>query len=177
VLLVLVGHAATKHAPKYPVTEGSLELLLGVALVIGAFVVARRPDQVRRERGSGRSSKLLARLQHIRPASAFVVGVALGVGGPKRLVLTALASTSILIAHLGGAAEGALVIWYGVLATIVVWVPVVLGVVMGDRAIDLLDDGIGWLQRHRRTVTLVVLLGVGAYLIVHGLVLLITGSG
>jgi hypothetical protein len=105
--------------------------------------------------------------------TAFAVGLALGVGGPKRLVLTGLASASITAAGVDGAGEAALVLWYCALATIVVWAPVLAELVAGKRAVDKADGAFHWLSRHHRPVTVWALLIVGVFLVGHGLVLIV----
>ena len=171
-VLVLIGTASVGHRTKRPNAEGVLELLLGVGLLVLALLVHRRP--ARTDRDGGRSRQILARLERVRFTTDIVVGVALGVGGPKRLVLTALASASITAAGVSGAQEAALVLWYGGLATAVVWAPVLAALVLGERAVDLLDAAFRWLSQHDRAVTVSVLLVVGPFLVAHGVVLLVT---
>jgi hypothetical protein len=154
--------------------EGVLELLVGVALLVLAFRVRRRPARIEPEGGGSR--KFLDRLERVRLTTDLVAGLALGVGGPKRLVLTALAAASITAAGLEGGKEAALVLWYGGLATVVVWAPVLAAILLGDRAVDLLDRGFRWLTRHQRPVTVCVLLVVGAFFVADGLALLLAQS-
>jgi len=174
VVLVLIGAASIGHRTKRPYVEGGLELLVGLALLALAFGVYRRPE--RPESGNGRSRQFLHRLEQVRLKTDFVAGAALGVGGPKRLVLTALAASSITAAGLGGGSEAALILWYCALATIVVWAPVLAAFLLGDRAIDMLDRGFRWLTQHQRAVTVSVLLVVGSYFVVHGLVLVVSNA-
>jgi hypothetical protein len=170
--LVLIGAASVSHRTKRPYVEGVLELLVGLALLVLTFHVHSRPE--RKERTSGRSRQILDRLRRVRLKTDFVAGVALGIGGPKRLVLTALAASSITAAGVDGARAAALVVWYCGLATVVVWAPVLAAILLGDRAVDLLDRGFRWLTRHQRAVTISVLLVVGLYFFAHGLALLVT---
>jgi Sap, sulfolipid-1-addressing protein len=170
--LVLIGAASVSHRTKRPYVEGVLELLVGLALLVLAFHVHRRPEV--KERTSGRSRQILDRLGRVRLKTSFVAGLALGIGGPKRLVLTALAASSITAAGVDSAEAAALVLWYCGLATVVVWAPVLAAILLGDRAVDLLDRGFRWLTRHQRAVTVSVLLVVGLYFFAHGLALLVT---
>jgi hypothetical protein len=172
--LVLIGTASVSHRTKRPHVEGVLELLVGVALLVLAFRVRRRPARIEPEGGGSR--KFLDRLERVRLTTDLVAGLALGVGGPKRLVLTALAAASITAAGLEGGKEAALVLWYGGLATVVVWAPVLAAILLGDRAVDLLDRGFRWLTRHQRPVTVCVLLVVGAFFVADGLALLLAQS-
>jgi Sap-like sulfolipid-1-addressing protein len=168
-VLVLIGSASVNHRMERPVVEGVLELVLGAALLVLAAVVHRRPQQAHPD--SGRSRRILDRLRRVHGKTAFVAGLALGVGGPKRLVLTGLAAASITAAGVGGASEAALVAWYAALATVVVWAPVLAEIVAGERAVDRADTAFRWLGRHHRPVTVWALLVVGFFLVAHGLVL------
>jgi hypothetical protein len=170
--LVLIGTASIGHRTKRPNVEGVVEILLGVALLVLASRVLARPPRTARD--SDRSRQVLDRLGRVRFTTDVVAGLALGVGGPKRFVLTALASASITAAGVTGRQEAALVLWYGALATAVVWVPVLAALVLGERAVDLLDAGFRWLSQHERAVTFSVLLVVGVFLVGHGVLLLAT---
>jgi Sap, sulfolipid-1-addressing protein len=168
-VLVLIGSASVNHRMERPVVEGVLELALGAALLVLASVIHRRPRQAHPD--SGRSQQMLDRLRRVHGSTVFAVGLALGVGGPKRLVLTGLAAASITAAGVDRASEAALVVWYGALATIVVWAPVLAQVVVGKRAVDKADAAFRWLGRHHRPVTVWALVIVGLFLVAHGLVL------
>jgi len=173
-VLVLIGAASVSHRTKRPDVEGVLELVLGLALLALTVRVHRLPSRTTPNRSG--STQILDRLQRVGLKTDLVAGLALGIGGPKRLVLTALAAASITAAGLDGARETVLVLWYGALATIVVWAPVLIALVWRERAIEVLDSGFRWLTRHQRGVTVLVLLIVGSYFVVHGLVLLVTES-
>jgi Sap, sulfolipid-1-addressing protein len=173
--LVVLGTVSIGHRTKRPYVEAVLELVLGVVLLLLAHVAHRRPPRTKPDDG-GRSQQILDRLRRVRVATDFVAGVAFGIGGPKRLVLTALAAASITAAGVDGGKEAALILWYGGLATIVVWAPVLAALVLGERAVALLDRGFRWLTRHQRAVTVSVLLVVGAFFVAHGLALLVGQS-
>jgi hypothetical protein len=167
-LLVLIGTASAGHRTQRTQVEVVSELVLGVALLVLALVVHRRPERTEGERG--RSRQILDRLRRVRGATVFAAGLALGVGGPKRLVLTGLAAAAITAAGVKGARDAALVLWYDALATSVIWAPVLAVIVLGQRAIDPFDRGFGWLARHQRPVTVSALLVVGSFLVVRGVV-------
>ncbi len=170
-VLVLIGAASFANRTKRPYLEGTLELALGVALLALAFYAHRRPEGV--EPDSGRSRQILDRLERVHATTAVVAGFALGIGGPKRLILTGLAAASISAAGVDGTSDAALVLWYGLLATAIIWAPVLAAIVLGQRAVDLLDRGFRWLTGHQRPVTVSVLLVVGTFLVADGLALVI----
>jgi hypothetical protein len=172
--LVLLGSVSFGHRTRRPQAEGVTELVLGVALLALALFVHRRPE--RAEPDSGRSRQIIGRLERVHATTAVVAGLALGIGGPKRLILTGLAAASITAAGLDAGRDAALVLWYGVLATVVVWAPVLAAIVLGQRGVDLLDRGFRWLGRHRRPLTVAVLLVVGLFLVGDGLALLLNGT-
>ena len=122
---------------------------------------------------SGRSKEVLERLARVRPFTALVAGLMLGIGGPKRLVLTALASASIAAAGVGGADRGALILWYSALATVVVWLPILGYVLLGQWAVTWLDRGLEWLTRHQRSASISVLVVVAVVLFVDAAVTLL----
>ena len=82
---------------------------------------------------------MLDRLGRLRFVTTLLAGVLLGIGGPKRLVVTALAAATITTAGIHDSGEAALIVVYVVLATMLVWGPVVFFVVLGERSIALLN--------------------------------------
>jgi hypothetical protein len=163
-VLVLIGTASFGHRAKAPSAEGGFELMLGTALLGLALLVHRRPERVRPD--SGRSQRILDRLEHVRALTAVVAGLVLGIGGPAASITAAEAN--------GAGRDAALVVWYGLLATAIVWVPVLAAIVLGQRGLDLLNGGFRWLTEHQRPVTVWVLLIVGTLLVADGIAL-VTG--
>ena len=74
----------------------------------------------------------------------------LGFGGPKRLVLTLLAMASVSEATLGDVASLSLVAIYIGVATVLVWVPVGIVVIAGERAAVIIAQGHSWLTTPTR---------------------------
>jgi Sap, sulfolipid-1-addressing protein len=173
-ILVAVGGASIPSRRKsHPTFEGLLGLGLGIAVLCLAVIVIRRPSDVTpTPGGSGRSREALERLTHVRPFTALVAGLMLGIGGPKRLVLTALASASITAAGVSGSNQAALILWYSALATIVVWLPVLGYLLLGKWALTWLDRGLDWLSRHQRPATVCALVVVALVLLANAAALL-----
>jgi hypothetical protein len=171
-VLVAVGAIATPdRSQSHQTVEGLLEMGLAIVLLSYASVVYRRPETPRRP-SSGRSKTALERLERVHVATASAVGLLFGIGGPKRLVLTALASASIAASGITGSNEAALIVWYGLLATLLVWLPVLGYLLLGHRAVATLDAAVEWLAQHRRPATVCVLVVVGVALLVNGVLLL-----
>ncbi len=171
-LLVTLGAVTIPHRTKsHPTFQGLLALGLGVTLLLLALVVRRHPEVLKRS-SSGRSHAALDRLQRVHLLTASGLGLLLGIGGPKRLVLTVLASASIAAAGATGSDEAALVFWYGLLATVLVWLPVVAYLLLGDLVLTRLDQALEWLAAQRATATVYALVVIGLLLLVNAAVLL-----
>ncbi len=171
--LVALGAVTTPDRSKaYPTVEAVLELALALALLSYAARVHRRPA-TDHTTSSGRSKAALERLQRVHFATASGVGLLLGIGGPKRLVLTALASASITAAGVTGASVAPLIVWYVLLATVLVWLPVLAYLLFGDWAVAKLDGAMAWLAAHRRTATVYALVILGVALVIHAVTLLV----
>jgi len=159
------------RSSSHTVVQGALAAVVGIGLLLLAAAVQRRPPRARRT-SIGRSQAALDRLGHVHAVTASGVGLMLGIGGPKRLVLTTLAVASITAAGITGTSEKALVVWYVLLATVLVWVPVVACLILGNWAIAQLDSGLEWLARHSRPATVSALVIVGLALIVNAVLTL-----
>ncbi len=164
ILVVVGGFSIPSNDSSHGTIQGVLDLCLGIALLSLAVVIHRRPSIVTSgsNRSSGRSKRVLERLARVRPFTAVAAGVMLGIGGPKRLVVATLASASIAATGLTGSDQLTLILWYSALATIVVWLPVLSYLLLGQSAVNQVDRGLEWLARHRRSATMgaLVLLGV-----------------
>ena len=117
------------------------------------------------ERSKARTQALLERLSRLRVLTTVVAGFLLGIGGPKRLVLTSLAATTIVTAGLGDADQAALVVVYVTLATALVWGPLILFLLLGNRVIALMEDAQGEVGRRQPQVTVYALLILAALLV------------
>jgi Sap, sulfolipid-1-addressing protein len=143
------------------------KLVLGVALLAAAIGGQRRTG-TRESRASVRAEAVLARLERIRPATAFSAGLALGIG-VKRLIITLVAMTTISAASLNSGDEVSLVVLYVVVASLSVWPAVGLYLVFGDHARTWMDAGKRWLAANGTTVTFSITLVVGAFFCADGL--------
>jgi Sap, sulfolipid-1-addressing protein len=171
--VVLIG---TSFVPRRehdnPTLRGALELAFGAGLIW--LAVAYRRRSLRSDvPGAGRSTELLARLQRLRPVTAVLGGLVLGIGGPKRLVLTTLAGTSIAASGAGASRAAALVLAYSAVATLLVWAPVLAFALAGHRVAAQLDATQRWLATHEREIGFYSLLTVGAIAVGHSVSLLI----
>ncbi|HVN60090.1 MAG TPA: GAP family protein [Gaiellaceae bacterium] len=172
-VLLRLGSATIPHRDSnHPTLQATLGLVLAVVLLWLAARVRRGRPIVEVKGQSERTKKVLDRLDRMRVVTAVAAGVLLGIGG-KRLVLSALAAGSIAAAGLGTGAGDALVGWYSLLATSVVWVPVLVFVFFGQRAAAWLANIQARLVKHQREALYYVLLAAALILAVNAVVTLI----
>jgi Sap, sulfolipid-1-addressing protein len=137
-LFVAIDVAAAGSKRKHhPGIQFALEVAVAVGLIWLAERIRRRPP-TEGEAGTQRTRKLLQRLDRLRLLTALTAGVVLGIGVPKRLVLALLTATTINTAGIRPSLQALLVVIYVAVATAIVWVPVVLFILFGDRAIRLM---------------------------------------
>lgn len=168
VLGLILGQAAVERLDSHETLEGALALLVGIALV-GEALRARRISP-RPEPETHRGGAILARLSRVSPAAALPMAGLLGFGGPKRLVLTFLAMASVSEAGLGDVEDLTLLVLYVAVSTVLVSVPIGIVVVAGTRAAAILRRGESWLTTHAALLRVWLGLGLGAALILDGLV-------
>ena len=156
-----------------------LEVSLALVVIALALVVHRRPAKTNdsrtvQERSKARTQALLERLSRLRVLTTVVAGFLLGIGGPKRLVLTSLAATTIVTAGLGDADQATLVVVYVTLATALVWAPLILFVLLGKRVIARMEDAQDDIGRRQPQVTVYALLTLAALLVLDAVSVLLT---
>jgi len=163
----------------HPDLRAALELALALALVALALRVHRRPantidSAAAHERSKARTQALLERLRRLRVLTTVVAGFLLGIGGPKRLVVTSLAATTIVAAGLGDINQAALVVVYVTLATSLVWVPLILFLLLGKHVITLMENAQSEVGRRQPQVTVYALLLLAALFVLHAASVLLT---
>ena len=172
-LLVLIGVAATGSSRKqHPGVQATLAIVLALGLVMLALRIRRRPPAPR-EGSSERTRALLERLGRLRFLTTLLAGLILGIGGPKRLILTALAGTAITTAGFHDPAQAALVVLYSGVATALVWGPVILFVLLGDRVVAIMKNAQKWVARHQPDVIVYGLLVLASFLVLNAITALV----
>jgi hypothetical protein len=173
-LLVFVIGVASVHARAggHPTLQSTLELAFGIALIVVAFERRFAPPRPRRDAGP-RTRALMSRLERLRPLEALGAGLLLGIGGPKRLLITVLAAATISTSGLGRQGKVAASVAYVVLATVLVWAPVVVYVVLGDRAGDRMVTARTWLTAHRARLTFPLLVALGLFFVADAVIRLV----
>lgn len=168
---LLIGSAASTDREGNEELAAALELAFGVGLLVLAWPQRRRVG--RPGGGASRMKALLHRLRRLRPGTAFSVGVLLGVGGVKRLSITVVAGATVGIAGLLPIEDVALGLLYVLVAAVLVWVPVALYLVGGDRADRWLEFAEEWLTANERRITFFTTLVFGLLLTSDALVRLV----
>ena len=164
---VTLGIGALGASSKnHPGLRAALAFALAIVLVALAVRVRRRPPSTNprpsKEPGT-REQALLERLGRLHVLTTFVAGLLLGVGGPKRLVVTSLAATTIVTAEVGDADKTALSVLYVAIATALVWIPALVFVLLGKRVIVLMkgaEDGVARRQPQITVYALFILAGL-----------------
>ncbi len=164
----LVPEGAHAHATARAV----LELALGVALVVAGARERVRPPAPPPS-GDSRTRRVLGRLARLRASELFGAGLALTFG-PKRLALTVLVAGTIVAGAVGTVTGAVLTVVYVVLATALVTVPVLLTVGFGHRADEWLLAVKGWLDAHKRPLTVYPLVVLGLLIAADALIALTT---
>jgi len=151
--------------------QALVALVFGAGLLVTAVYVRRHPPDPHAHDGPPvprRPSRLTGvtdRIGRIGPLQALGIGVALGIGGPKRLGITLLVAGTITAAGLGTGTGVAIGATYIVVATVLVWLPVGLYVVAGERAEEWIASAQRWVGAHQATLTFYPSLVVGLVLI------------
>lgn len=164
---LVLGQAFVDRVESHDGLRAALTALLGLVLVVVGLRARRAPLEAPAERSS-RTAVILAGLGNVGPAANFSMAGLLGFGGPKRLVLTFLAMGIVADQHYRNVVDVTLVALYLLVACLVVWVPVGLVVVAGDRAAELLAGGQAWLGTHAGPLRVWLALGIGSLLLVDG---------
>ncbi len=162
----LIGSAVTFGDGTAGTVVSVLEIAGGIALV--AIAWQRRSVPPGERIGPPASAAFFARLSHVKPAISFGVGMPLGIG-LKRLVITFLAAASIASAGLDRASEIALGVEYVVVATVVVWCPVLIYLVLGARTDGMMDSVQAWITGNERRLLVGTAYVLGVFLTLDGI--------
>jgi len=153
-----------------PGTEASLEasvirLVLGLLLLFAAYRRwTRRPKP-------GQQPTMPHWLQFVdsfTPLRAFGLALLLSAVNPKNLALTLAAALAIAQSTLGGVRSAVALAVFVVIGSISVAAPVVLYLVLGERAARTLGGWKEWLKENNATIMAILLLVFGVILIAEG---------
>jgi len=174
VLALVLGTAASPDGQSHPSVIASLEIAFGAALLLtAAYVHRHRGDAPTVRPPNPRTEAIHSRLTNLRPVTALWTGAALGIGGPKRAGITLVVCAAIATSGASGAGAVGLAVLYVAVATILVWLPVLLFILLGTRATDWLARAQHWIGLHKAPLTFYPSAGLGAFLAVDGIVSLV----
>ena len=178
ILLALGSAWVPGGSDAHTVTRGLFDLGFGVALLVAAWQVRRRPARPPRPPGvrGRRTAALQAHLARLGPIAALGAGALLGVGGPKRLGITFLAASDTALADFSTTGTAALMVAYVLVATVLVWAPVLAYLLFADRAADWLERRQTWLHDHERAIIFDSSLVLGMLLVIGGVVQLLAAG-
>ncbi len=169
--VVAVGLASTPDHKNHSTVVDVGTIAFGAALLLTALYLGRRRHEPEPpHEPSPRAEAVHSRLANVSPVTAFGTGTALGIGGPRRITVTLVVCAAIAAAGVGGAGAVGLSVLYVAVATILVWVPVVLYIGLGERATEWLENGQRWIGEHKQSITVYGALVLGSVLVVDGIV-------
>jgi threonine/homoserine/homoserine lactone efflux protein len=140
--IILVGAyvlGSTASRTEHRTVNAYLELAAGLGLVALTLIKARRQQPQaasqtsRAFRTSPRVEAMIERLSRVTPSVSLGIGALMGVG-TKRLIITIIAAGTIAMAGWSDPSPVWLGVLYVILATVIVWLPVVYSAILGKRA-------------------------------------------
>jgi len=154
-----------------PGTEPSLEtsvirLVLGLILLFGAY---RRWTRRRKPSQQPEMPHWIQFVDSFKPMRAFGLALLLSAVNPKNLALTLAAALAIAQSALGSFGSAIALALFVIVASISVAAPVVLYLVLGERAARTLGEWKEWLTDNNATLMFVLLLVFGVILIAEGI--------
>ena len=165
VILLVVG-AAT------PSDEGPAEWISVVKLVLGVLVLLLAVRQLRNRPHAGEEPPTpgwMAAIDTFTPPKAFGLAFLLSAVNPKNLLLIAAGAAAIAGATSVRADQLVALVVFALVASIGVATPIVIYLVLGERAAALLDRLKTWMVHNNAVIVSVLLLVIGAKMIGDGI--------
>ncbi len=172
--LTIGGWSPLADTEHHTEVQAILAIAFGVALLGAATYIRRRRGEPLASVTPTRTGAVRDRLTRLRPATAVGTGLALGVGGPKRLGITLIATATIAAGDVSDLQAAVLGTIYVLSATVLVWVPVALYLVFGDRSATWLTDRQTWIAAHKEPLTFYPSVVLGIVLVADGVIQLST---
>jgi len=166
-VVLLIADPQESSGGDEPSTAGSIiRLVLGILLLLLAIKQWRsRP----KEGESPKMPKWMDAIDSFTPAKSFGIAALLAGVNPKNLGLTLGAAMAIAQVNLSGIESAISMAIFVAIASISVALPVILSMVMGEKASTTLGDWKQWLIHNNATVMFVLLLVIGTVLVGQGI--------
>jgi hypothetical protein len=167
----LVGIFALGGAD-YSADSGPSTSSFVVQLVLGVlfFGLALRKWRKKPAEGEEEMPKWIAKIDDLKPAMAFLLGLALIAINPKNLMLTLAAVANILEAEVGAGQSVVALVFFIFIASLTVAAPVVIYLAAPNRSQAILTSWKKWLTSHNRAITIGLFVVLGVLLAVKGIV-------
>lgn len=163
-VVVLAGGADSDGSTRTGVDW--LKLALGLLLIKVAHTQwTKRP----KEGETPELPKWMAGLEDFDPPKSFAIGAALAAINPKNLALTLTGAATIAQGGLNAGGDAVAILVFVVIASVTIVTPVVVYMVMGDRAAELLTTLRTWMAANNATIMTIVCVILAAKLIGAGL--------
>jgi hypothetical protein len=175
-IVYVIGASSSPDGKNHPAVVDSIEIAFGIALLLTAAYVRRHRTDIAARGPNPRTAAIRSRLANLRPLTALGTGAALGIGGPKRIGVTIVVSAAIAAAGMERAKAISLAALYIAVATVLVWVPVLLYLAFGQRATEWLENAQRWIGRHKVSLTFYPSAVLGTVLVVDGIVHLLRNA-
>jgi hypothetical protein len=169
-IMLAIGGAGGASAHHHPATwVGALHLALGVLLVLfGSWEWRRRP----RDPAQAQLPKWMAAIDRFTPLKTLGLGLALSAANPKNAPLTISAGASISSAGIAVAQQIATLAIFVLIASLGVLAPLIVYLIMGERAKRMLGSWRDWSAQHSVAVLAVLFFVLGLKLIGDGISIL-----
>jgi hypothetical protein len=160
----LIGQALPGRPRQHEALVGTLEVVIGSALVLLGLVTLARRSRA----GSGSSPGWLERIGTFGILTVFGIGLALTLR-PKAILLAAAAGLAIVGVNVPFHDDLGLVVFYTVIATCTVGVPIVATMLFPRRMEPRLLSAKGWIAAHSGAVGATMMILIGGFVIGVGL--------
>ena len=142
------------------------KIVIGALLLLLAVIVALGKSEGEK---AGWLQKRMASIERISPLAAGGLGLAFGVISPRCLFLTLGAAATILHANTGVAGNIAALALFVVMANLTVLAPLIVSRISPQKSAAVLQGARNWIIRYQRALILGVLVVLGIYLVVSGI--------
>ena len=166
-LMRLIGLTEASASSSLETFIGTLFLVGGVILLVGAIRMARPPAG-----GGGALEAAIAKLESASPRAAAAVGFGWLFASPKQWVFTLTAVSVIYAAYLSPGAAIANYLVFAVLVQLVYIVIIAIAAALPGRIDALLDATFAWIRKHLRTIAVTVFTVLGVVFVLNAVSIL-----